>query len=43
MANSPVHSLRIAPELKRQIDRARGGESLSATRVAVTEIRSRLP
>ncbi len=30
MANSPVHQLRIDPTLKGRIDRARGGESLSA-------------
>lgn len=29
MANSPVHSLRIDPELKRRIDRARGRERFS--------------
>ena len=30
MAKSPVHPLRIAPALKRRIDAARGGETLSA-------------
>jgi len=30
MANSPVHSLRIDPDLKRRIDRARGGERFSS-------------
>ncbi len=30
MANSPVQQLRIGPTLKRQIDQARGAESLSA-------------
>ncbi len=30
MANSPVHSLRIAPALKGQLDRVRGQDNLSA-------------
>ncbi len=30
MPNSPIHPLRIDPALKRRIDAARGGESLSA-------------
>ncbi len=30
MAKSPVHSLRIAPALKGQLDRARGQDNLSA-------------
>jgi len=29
MANSPVHSLRIDPDFKREIDRARGRENFS--------------